>query len=58
MDDVVAPVLHKKLRGAVPPLAVTEAVPSPPPKQLTAVDDVVADNAVGCVTVRVEVAVH
>ena len=44
---VVAPLLHKYVYGAVPPLAVTVAVPSVPPIVVTGVDVADAVTAAG-----------
>ena len=49
---------HKYVFGDVPPVAVTVADPSLPPKQLTWVVEVVAVSKAGCVIVTVAVEEH
>ena len=51
MVDVVAPLLHKYVYGAVPPDALAVAVPLFPPKQLTSVLEVFATSTGGWVMV-------
>ena len=59
ISSVVAVLFHSKLYGAVPPVTVKSTVPLLPPLQLTPVATILADSpAVGCVTVKLCVAVH
>jgi hypothetical protein len=58
MVDVVSPLLHEYVYGAVPPVGIAVAVPLVPPKQLTSVPEPETDKAVGWSTVAVAVAVQ
>jgi uncharacterized protein involved in outer membrane biogenesis len=55
---VLPPLLHKYWYGAVPPLTVTVAPPSVPPKQFTAVELAIRVSPAGAVIVALPVAVQ